>query len=71
MISVFVNDHTLQVEQNTSLQQVLRLATELHQLDLANIAVALNQHIVPKSQWAEQGCQQGDHISVFHAVAGG
>jgi sulfur carrier protein len=71
MISIFVNGHTLQVEQNTSVQQALQLATELHQFDMANIAVAFNQHIVPKSQWAEQGCQQGDQINVFSAVAGG
>jgi sulfur carrier protein len=71
MIHIFINGQALQVEQKTSLQQVLRLVTELHQLDLENIAVALNQHIVPKSQWAEQGCQQGDQINVFNAVAGG
>lgn len=71
MISIFVNGHTLQVEKNTNLQQVLQLATELHQFDLSNIAVALNQHMVPKSQWAEQACQQGDHINLFSAVAGG
>ena len=71
MIPVFINGQALQVDKNLNLQQVLLLATEPHQLDLANIAVACNQHIVPKSQWSEQGCREGDQIDVFSAVAGG
>lgn len=71
MIPIFVNGQALQVNENASLQHVLLLATEHHQLDLANIAVALNQHIVSKSQWSEQGCREGDQIDIFSAVAGG
>jgi sulfur carrier protein len=71
MILVFINGQALQVDENLSLQQLLMLAAEPHLLDLANIAVAFNQHIVPKSQWSEQGCREGDHIDVFSAVAGG
>jgi sulfur carrier protein len=71
MIPVFINGQALQVDENLNLQQVLLLATEPLQLDLANIAVAFNQHIVPKSQWSEQGCREGDQIDVFSAVAGG
>lgn len=71
MITVFINGKALQVDTIIDLQQVLQLARESYQLDLANIAVAVNQHVVPKSQWKKLHCQQGDQIDLFTAVAGG
>ena len=71
MISLVVNDQTLQVDKNACLHQVLQLAAQCHSFDLANVAVAINQHIVPKSQWAQHCCHQDDQVDVFSAVAGG
>jgi sulfur carrier protein len=42
-----------------------------HQFDLSAIAVAHNQHIVPKSQWAQLTCNENDQIELYNAVAGG
>lgn len=51
----------------------ISIATLLKQLkqDKPGIALAVNQHIVPRDQWATQQVQQGDHILLFHVIAGG
>lgn len=71
MINVVVNSQDHQVPENSNLLMTLQLIAESQSLDLSNIAVALNQHIVPKSQWPEMSCQQGDSIDLFNAVVGG
>ncbi|MEO9944945.1 MAG: sulfur carrier protein ThiS [Paraglaciecola sp.] len=71
MINVVVNSQDHRVPENSNLLMTLQLLAESQSLDLSNIAVALNQHIVPKSQWAEMLCQHGDQIDLFNAVAGG
>ncbi|WP_133469812.1 sulfur carrier protein ThiS [Paraglaciecola marina] len=71
MINVVVNSQVHRVLENSNLLMTLQLIAESQSLDLSNIAVALNQHVVPKSQWAETFCQQGDQIDLFNAVAGG
>ncbi|MDP2557221.1 sulfur carrier protein ThiS [Photobacterium damselae subsp. piscicida] len=33
--------------------------------------MALNQQIIPRSVWSQQPLNDGDHIDVFQAIAGG
>lgn len=37
----------------------------------AGIAVAINQQVIPRSQWDSQPLQEGDTIQLFTAIAGG
>jgi sulfur carrier protein len=87
MITVFINGHATQVNPEHTLQDVLLLVTQQpshqplqqvqpsnslqQQFDLSAIAVAHNQHIVPKSQWAQLMCNENDQIELYNAVAGG
>lgn len=34
-------------------------------------AVALNNQVVPKSNWSKTTITSGDSLSIFHAIAGG
>lgn len=36
-----------------------------------SIAIAVNNTVIPKSQWAKQTLANGDHIEVIQAVCGG
>ena len=87
MITVFINGHATQVNSEHTLQDILLVATQQsshqpleqlqpsnkpqHQFDLSSIAVAHNQHIVPKIQWAQLMCNENDQIELYNAVAGG
>lgn len=43
------------------------------QLDLPpqGVAIALNNHMIPRSQWAEQEIQNGDSLVIIKAACGG
>ena len=72
MLAITVNGHHLNVKTNTTLQQALALYTaNTTPLDLSNVAVVVNQNIVPRSLWQEHVCQSHDHIEIFSPVAGG
>ena len=43
----------------------------LTEQDKPGVAVALNQAVVARSQWAEQILNENDNITLFHAIAGG
>lgn len=49
---------------------VSELLTQLNQLK-PGAALALNQQILPREQWAEHIVQEGDQILLFHVIAGG
>lgn len=64
---ILVNDERLDCEIG------LDVATLLFRLEQnqPGIALALNQHILPRSQWAEHVLQEGDTLLIFQAIAGG
>jgi sulfur carrier protein len=35
------------------------------------IALAVNQEVVPKSQWSKTLLRQGDNVLIFESIAGG
>lgn len=42
-----------------------------HFLPQAGIAVAINNHVVPKSQWESRPLEEGDNLTVIQAACGG
>ena len=67
MSQIIFNGFALDVSCETSLSDVLI------QLDIkgAGIALALNQCVIPKSQWNKMQLKDGDVVITFNAVAGG
>ena len=37
----------------------------------AGIAVAVNEHVIPRSRWQEHHIQPGDRVEIIHALMGG
>ena len=80
-ILLLVTQQTLQQSQQSQqsleqplphpFKQVHPSNSSQHQFDLSTIAVAHNQHIVPKSQWTQLICNENDQIELYNAVAGG
>ncbi|MEX1057153.1 MAG: sulfur carrier protein ThiS [Natronospirillum sp.] len=67
LIQVLINHQPYWVPPDATVDQALaELATPT-----AGIALALNQTVVPTSQWRQQVLQNGDQIHIFQAIAGG
>ncbi|MDK8791326.1 MULTISPECIES: sulfur carrier protein ThiS [unclassified Corynebacterium] len=47
------------------------VANETGEKDATGIAIALNQAVVPRSQWENRGVADGDEIDILVAVQGG
>ncbi len=62
-----MNLQKLEVPENTSLQQVL----ENSRTPSSGIAVAINEQIIPKSEWSSQLLKNNDQLLVIQAVQGG
>ena len=62
-----MNQQKLVVAENTSLQHVL----ENSHTPSSGVAVAINEQIIPKSEWSSQLLQNNDHLLVIQAVQGG
>ncbi|MFH0257845.1 sulfur carrier protein ThiS [Vibrio rumoiensis] len=58
--------HILEKNQNKLIQLLSQLL-----LNQQGIAVAINQDVIPKTQWAETTLAEGDDVSVFTMIAGG
>ncbi|MDX6019698.1 sulfur carrier protein ThiS [Scandinavium sp. V105_16] len=66
-MNVLVNE--LRVECETGLT-VAALLSRLEQ-DKPGVALALNQQILPRTQWADHSLQEGDALLLFQVIAGG
>ncbi|MBC6998322.1 sulfur carrier protein ThiS [Cytophaga sp. FL35] len=66
-MTITMNQQKLVVAENTSLQQVL----ENSQTPSSGVAVAINEQIIPKSEWSSQLLKNNDHLLVIQAVQGG
>jgi sulfur carrier protein ThiS len=64
---IVVNDEAVQCEVGLSVAGALAKLN----LDKPGIALALNQQILPRAQWAHQQLQDGDALLLFQAIAGG
>lgn len=68
MMTIWVNQEAKSITENT------RLLTLLEQLDRAKqtgIAVALNQQVIPRQQWAETTLKTEDKVTIITATQGG
>ncbi|GAA4305779.1 sulfur carrier protein ThiS [Aestuariibaculum suncheonense] len=67
MITIHLNEQPLNIDENVNISQLL------HQENYPQIgiAVAINQHIISKSNWDDQLLQDGDNILIIQATQGG
>jgi len=50
---------------------VNQLITAVLQISATSIAVAVNETVVPKSDWLQHALQRGDRIILIKAIQGG
>ncbi|MCS2146818.1 sulfur carrier protein ThiS [Scandinavium manionii] len=65
--------HILVNDERVICEAGIHVAALLAQLDRdkPGVALALNQQILPRPQWAEHPLQEGDALLLFQAIAGG
>lgn len=68
MIKVYLNNEEVETGSANSLDRFL---SEMNLQGYGGMAVALNNVVVPKSQWEKQQLQNDDKIIVIRATAGG
>ncbi|MGL5389051.1 MAG: sulfur carrier protein ThiS [Enterobacterales bacterium] len=66
-MKITLNDQPLELAQPLSVQALLE-QLERHQ---PGSALAINQVIIPRADWATRQVQDGDDILLFQAIAGG
>lgn len=66
-ITISINEQPEQVAQSSSLADII------HSLSLPDLGCvfAINNAVVPRSQWKQTIVNEGDSISLFQAIAGG
>ncbi|GIV27716.1 MAG: hypothetical protein KatS3mg027_1530 [Bacteroidia bacterium] len=69
-MTIYLNDEKLELEQSFSLQQILLEKLQITP-EKKGIAVAVNETIIPKHQWAFYQLQNNDRILVIIAAQGG
>ncbi|WP_300173345.1 sulfur carrier protein ThiS [uncultured Aliivibrio sp.] len=67
LISVVLNGVEYRVEKGFSLFAFLS-----HQkIETQGCALAIEQQVIPRSEWQQRGLSDGESISLFQAIAGG
>lgn len=68
-MNIIVNgeNKSFQVEQLTIREMLGRLDITLQK----GVAVALNNAVIPQSQWEKHAVAEGDHVEVIRATQGG
>ncbi|WP_426507204.1 sulfur carrier protein ThiS [Serratia proteamaculans] len=66
-MKIRLNDQPLELAQPISISALLQ-RLERHQ---PGTALAINQTIIPRADWANHLVQDGDDILLFQAIAGG
>ena len=66
-MKIRLNDQQLELTQPISISALLQ-QLERHQ---PGTALAINQTIIPRTDWANHLVQDGDDILLFQAIAGG
>ncbi|ABU78886.1 sulfur carrier protein ThiS [Cronobacter sakazakii] len=62
-----LNDEAMQCVEGVSAAQLLAQL----KLDRPGTALAVNQTILPRSQWPDYTLQEGDSLLLFQVIAGG
>ena len=66
-MEVFINRRSVETEESTTLAELLAREG----LPREGIAVAVNNKVVPHSEWPTASLQEGAKITVIRAVCGG
>ncbi|MCA0938139.1 sulfur carrier protein ThiS [Vibrio alginolyticus] len=67
LVTIMINQHQHKIEQSTNLQQIITQFS----LPVMGCVFAINNNVVPRSEWADTLLSEGDSISLFQAIAGG
>ncbi|MBR8537363.1 sulfur carrier protein ThiS [Carboxylicivirga sediminis] len=67
-MNIFINGQATDMPDNTSIDDVLQ---RIGQIQTGGIAVAINDMVIPKSQWAKAHVSDGDKILIIKASQGG
>lgn len=67
MINITVNNSVHSLQKNTALETLL----EIINVSTNGIAVAINQEVVPKENWATTTLKDNDNILIIQATQGG
>ncbi|PKF61710.1 thiamine biosynthesis protein ThiS [Psychromonas sp. psych-6C06] len=66
-MKVNVNEKLIELDENCNIEQLLATLES----PLKGSAVAVNQKIISRSEWATFTLQENDQVSLFQAIAGG
>ena len=66
MIEIYVNGEQQQVPIDCNIDQLQQQFAPLQQ-----VAIALNNQVLPRRQWTERLLVSGDQVLMFNLVAGG
>jgi sulfur carrier protein len=69
MITVFVNNKSIAVKENIRLQEAIQ--SKLDHPNTIGIAVALNEKVIPNSEWNNTTLKENDKILIIKATQGG
>jgi sulfur carrier protein len=67
-MNITVNNEVYELAEGSSLEAVIG---QLQIPETKGIALALNEEIIPKSEWQKVNISEGDKIIIIGAVAGG
>ncbi len=67
-MEITVNEKKYELEQSCTVEQMLALVMDN---GAGGIAVAINQTIVPKTDWAVSTLKSGDQVMLIKATQGG
>lgn len=67
-MEITVNQQVYQITYNCNIQQLFK---DVLQQTNQGLAIAINQNIIPKTQWESHLLQPGDQIIIIKATQGG
>ncbi|GLS90884.1 thiamine biosynthesis protein ThiS [Psychromonas marina] len=66
-VKINVNEQPIELDQQANIEQLLTFLDS----PLKGSAIAVNQKIISRSEWANYKLQENDQVSLFQAIAGG
>ena len=66
-MKITVNNDLVQVDESMTVEKLI----ELFNFQQYQLAVALNNQVVPKTKWQQTLLHENDHIIIIKAVSGG
>ncbi|WP_022940574.1 sulfur carrier protein ThiS [Psychromonas hadalis] len=66
-MKIDINEQSIEIDEKSNIEQLLvRLDSPLK-----GSAIAVNQKIISRSEWAHYQLKENDQVSLFQAIAGG